>query len=130
MTKLKSVASSQEGKRKDSKNKKKRKKVDKKKQKKNELWKKKAPGPNDSKTKELHNKTYHWCEHNMSLTVHNPANCCLNPSHPEFLPPRPRSIQATVAQPQEMPNAQTHQVSAKEAMINFLDQLQAILEEP
>ncbi len=105
-------------------------KFDKKNQKKDEMWKKKVPGPNNSKIKEIQNRTYHWCKHQISWTIHKPTNCCLNPAHPEYQPPRPWEVQVAAAQFQIEPPTHTHQATAKAAMISFLDQLQAILGNP
>ena len=113
----------------EEKKKNKKKKIDKKNQKKDEFWKKKAPEPNDDKTKQVRNRTYHWCEHHMSWTIHKPTDCRWNPTHPEYQPPRPRQVQAAAAQPSVEPPAQTHEATARAAMINFLDQLQAISDE-
>ncbi len=131
LDKLKSVAGNagHEGKRREEKKRNRKKKIDKRNQKKDEFWKKKAPGPNDDKTKQVRNRTYHWCEHHMSWTLHRPTDCRLNPAHPEYQPPRPRQVLATAAQPPTEPPAQTHEATARAAMINFLDQLQAISDE-
>ncbi len=94
------------------------------------MWKKKAPGTDYSKIKEVQNRTYHWCEHHMSWTLHKPSNCCLNLAHPEYQPPRPRNVQAATAQPQVEPPVQTHHANTQAALISFLDQVQAISEEP
>ncbi len=66
----------------DKKGKKKNKKdtTNKKRQKQDEAWKKVPPKAGEAKQKINNEKTYHWCEHHMSWTVHTPGECKLGQS--------------------------------------------------
>ncbi len=39
-------------------------------------WKVKAPKKEESKTKKVDGKTYHWCHKHKAWTLHTPADCC------------------------------------------------------
>ena len=47
---------------------------------KDSAWKKIAPKSGDSQTKTLNSNTYNWCPHHKQWTVHDPAECRLNPN--------------------------------------------------
>lgn len=49
----------------------------KKRQKQDEAWKKVPPKAGEAKQKINKEKTYHWCEHHMSWTIHPPSECFL-----------------------------------------------------
>ncbi len=66
----------------------------------------------------------------MAWTMHKPTDCLLNQSYPEYQPPQPCEVQAATAQTQVTSPAHEHHTSARAAMVNFLDQLQAISEKP
>jgi hypothetical protein len=46
-------------------------------QKQDEAWKKVPPKSGEAKQKIHKEKTYHWCEHHMSWTMHTPGDCKL-----------------------------------------------------
>jgi len=46
-------------------------------QKQDEAWKKVPPKAGEAKQKINKEKTYHWCEHHMSWTIHPPSECFL-----------------------------------------------------
>ena len=51
--------------------------LNKKKQKKDEAWIKVPPNDGEVKTKTVNGKTWHWCIHHMSWTMHKPEECKL-----------------------------------------------------
>lgn len=46
-------------------------------QKQDEAWKKTPPKAGEAKQKCVKERTYHWCEHHMSWTIHSPSDCYL-----------------------------------------------------
>jgi hypothetical protein len=46
-------------------------------QKQDEAWKKKPPKDDEPTTKEVYNKTWHWCPDHLAWTKHTPAECTL-----------------------------------------------------
>ena len=58
-------------------------------QKKDEAWKKVPPQADEPLTKQIRNKTFHWCVHHMAWTVHLPSNCRLSGTSPTTSPAVP-----------------------------------------
>jgi hypothetical protein len=58
-------------------------------QKKDEAWKKVPPQAGEPLTKQIRNKTFHWCVHHMAWTVHLPSNCRLSGTSPATSPAVP-----------------------------------------
>ena len=41
-------------------------------------WKKRPPGKNDPKTKQVQGRTYHWCPYHKFWSAHKPEECKLS----------------------------------------------------
>ena len=52
-------------------------------------WKATAPNANQAKTKQVNNKTYHWCPNHVKWCIHTPAECkgLAKTTQPESAPP-------------------------------------------